>query len=56
MNGHGFKYNDSPKAIFLKMKELGYLREYHVVWALKNPDDYSIPDCNVVKMAHINLL
>jgi len=50
MNGHGFKYNDSPKAIFLKMKELGYLREYHVVWALKNPDDYSIPDCNVVKM------
>lgn len=36
MNGHGFKYNDSPRAIYLRMYELGMTKEYEVVWALKD--------------------
>lgn len=43
MNGHGYKYNDSPRAIYEKMIELGIAEEYKIVWALKNPDDNYIP-------------
>ena len=50
MNGHGFRYNDSPHAIFLKMRELGMLEKYHVVWALANPRKMDIPDSSIVKM------
>ena len=50
INGLSFKYNDSPKAIFEKMRELGLLEKYHVVWALKEPDKYEINDCMKVKM------
>ena len=32
MNGHGFRYNDSPRAIYEKMAELGMLSKYRVVW------------------------
>lgn len=50
MNGHGWRFNDSPRAIYDKMKELGMLEEYHVVWALKEPEKYDIPDAKKVKM------
>ena len=50
MNGHGFRYNDSPRAMYEKMKELGMLDEYHVVWALKDPDKYDVPDAKKIKM------
>ena len=50
MNGHGFRYNDSPRAIFEKMTELGMLDHYRVVWALKEPEKYDIPNAKKVKM------
>lgn len=49
-NGHGYKYNDSPKVIFEKMRELGMLDQYHAIWALNNPDSVDIPECKKVKM------
>ena len=42
MNGHGFRYNDSPRAIYEKMAELGMLSEYRVVWALREAEKYEI--------------
>lgn len=48
MNGHGYKYNDSPRAIYEKMKSLGMLKTYKIVWALNNPENY--PDLNVRKV------
>ena len=50
MNGHGFRFNDSPRAIFDKMAELGMLDEYRVVWALKEPEKYDIPNAEKIKM------
>ena len=50
INGLGFKFNDSPKAIFDKMNELGMLEKYHVVWALKEPEKYDISNAEKVKM------
>ena len=50
MNGHGFRFNDSPRAIFYKMQELGMLDKYHVVWALKDPDNYDICGAEKIKM------
>lgn len=50
MNGHGFRYNDSPRAIFEKMTELGMLNDYHVVWALKEPNKYDVPGAEKVEM------
>lgn len=50
MNGHGFRYNDSPRAIFEKMEELGMLEKYRVVWALKEPEKYDIPNAEKIKM------
>lgn len=43
MNGHGYKYNDSPRAIHRRMVELGMDEEYRIVWALHDPDAYDIP-------------
>ena len=42
MNGHGYKYNDSPRTIYQKMCELGLDNKYHVVWALNEPDSVEI--------------
>lgn len=50
MNGHGYKYNDSPRAIYKKMLELGMLSDYKVVWALNDPDIVDIPGCKKIKM------
>lgn len=50
MNGHSYKYNDSPRAIYKKMYELGLTEKYHVVWALNELDKVDIPGCTKVKM------
>ena len=51
MNGHGFKYNDSPRAIYEKMLELGIADQYKIVWALHDPSKYEIPgNCTKIKM------
>lgn len=50
MNGHSYKYNDSPRAIYRKMYELGLTKKYKVVWALNEPDSVNIPGCTKVKM------
>lgn len=43
MNGHGYRYNDSPRAIYEKMIELGIAENYDIVWALNEPNAYEIP-------------
>lgn len=51
MNGHGYRYNDSPRAIYEKMMELGIADKYKIVWALNDPDSYDIPgDAIKIKM------
>lgn len=50
MNGHGYKFNDSPRAIYRKMQELGLTDKYRVVWALNEPEKADIPGCSKVKM------
>lgn len=50
MNGHSYKYNDSPRAIYRKMYELGLTDEYKVVWALNEPEKVDIPGCIKIKM------
>lgn len=49
MNGHGYRYNDSPRAIYEKMIELGIADNYKIVWALNDPDSYTIPG-NAIKI------
>jgi CDP-glycerol glycerophosphotransferase len=43
MNGHGYKYNDSPRTIYQTMRKYGIDNNYQIVWALKNPEQYEIP-------------
>ena len=43
MNGHGYRYNDSPRAIYEKMLETGIANRYRIVWALNDPDGCVIP-------------
>lgn len=50
MNGHGFKYNDSPRAIYEKMTELGMLEKYRVIWALREPEKYDIVGAEKVEI------
>lgn len=50
MNGHGYKYNDSPRAIYQKMLEYGLHKQYNVVWALNEPDKYDIPYAKKIKI------
>ncbi|QSX09279.1 CDP-glycerol glycerophosphotransferase family protein [Alkalibacter rhizosphaerae] len=49
-NAHGRKYNDSPKAIYLKMIEDKRFEGYEFVWALDGPENYDIPGCKKVQM------
>lgn len=50
MNGHGYKYNDSPRTIYLKMCELGIRDNYEIVWAV-NDVNVAIPgNPKIVKM------
>ena len=41
--GHGKRYNDSPRAIYLYLVEKGLDKEYHCVWSVDNPEKYDIP-------------
>ena len=49
MNGHGYRYNDSPRAIYEKMLEMGIADKFHIVWALNDPNAFDIPG-NVTKV------
>ena len=50
MNGHGFRYNDSPRAMYEKMIELGMLENYRVVWALREPEKYEIEGAEKIEL------
>lgn len=41
--GHGKRYNDSPRAIYLYLVEKGLDKEYHCVWSVDDPKKYDIP-------------
>lgn len=49
-NAHGRKYNDSPKAIFEYMLKDERFQNYKMIWALDDPDKYSIPGAEKVEM------
>lgn len=40
--GHGKRYNDSPRAIYLYLVEKGLDKVYRCVWSVDNPDKYDI--------------
>ena len=50
MNGQGFRYTDSPRAIYERMVELGMLDQYRVVWALREPDKFNIEGAEKVEL------
>ena len=41
--GHGKRYNDSPRAIYLYLVEKGLDKKYHCVWSVDDPKKYDIP-------------
>ena len=41
--GHGKRYNDSPRAIYLYLVEKGLDKEFHCVWSVDDPKKYDIP-------------
>lgn len=45
----GRKYDDSPRAIFETMLQDQRFKDYKFVWALGEPEKFSIPDATVVK-------
>ncbi len=49
-NSLGRKFNDSPRAIFNYMVNDKRYQDYKFVWALDEPEKYSIPNSNVVRM------
>lgn len=49
-NSHGRKYNDSPKSIYLYMKNNKEYKNYKFIWALDEPDKYEELDCDKIKM------
>ncbi len=49
-NGLGFKYNDSPRFIYEQMLEDPRFKNSKFVWAVDNPELYSIPNSKVIKM------
>ena len=40
----GKKIDDSPKAIYLAMKKDKRFRDYHLIWAVQNPDEWDCID------------
>lgn len=50
MNGHGYKYNDSPRAIYEKMVESGLAKKFRIVWALNDIQKYDFLKCEKVEM------
>ena len=51
MNGHGYRYNDSPRAIFEKMIKLGLDKKYKVIWALNDITNVEISSAfKIVRM------
>lgn len=50
----GKKYDDSPKAIYLGMLEDERFIDYKFVWAFKNPDSFSIPRGEKVRVDSLN--
>lgn len=49
-NGHGRKFNDSPKKIYDYLIKNGLYKDYKIVWALDEPEKYDIPFATKVKM------
>ena len=52
-NGHGFRYNDSPRAIYEKMRELGMFdgeNGYRAIWALRDPEKYDIEGADKIEL------
>ncbi len=45
----GRKYDDSPKAIFRQMRKDERFKEYHLVWALHEPDKFRIKGAKKIK-------
>ncbi|WP_218962756.1 CDP-glycerol glycerophosphotransferase family protein [Fredinandcohnia onubensis] len=49
-NGHGRKYNDSPREIYEYIIRSNKYNDYKFVWALDEPEKYDIPHSIKIKM------
>ena len=45
----GQKYDDSPKELYLKIKDDPFFKDYELIWAFHNPDSVDL-DCKKVKI------
>lgn len=45
----GRKYDDSPRCIYEEMLQDSRFKNYELIWALGNPDDFNIPGAKKVK-------
>lgn len=48
MSFGGQKYDDSPKALYEKMKNDPFFKDYEFIWAFREPSKFQL-DCKVVK-------
>ncbi len=46
----GRTYGDSPKVIYDELKRNEKFKDYHFVWAFKNPEKFKNLDCKIVKL------
>lgn len=53
MSFGGQKYDDSPKALYEKMKNDPFFKNYELIWAFREPSKFSL-DCTVVKTDTFN--
>ncbi len=49
-NGHGNKYNDSPKEIFELLIKNSENSNFKIYWALDDPGKYTIDNCKKIKI------
>lgn len=46
----GKKYDDSPKALYEKMKADNYFSNYEFIWAFQDPKNYPMVNCRKIKI------
>lgn len=46
----GDQYSDSPKVLFQAMVKDDLFKDYHYVWAFKNPEKFIVPQASTIKI------
>ena len=46
----GRKYNDSPKILFEQMRDMDVFKDFKLIWAFENPDQFNISGAKTIKI------